>query len=307
MALHTDHHPETADFRGLSLCAGYGGLDLGVHIAEPAYRTVGYVEREAHAAAALVARMGDQALAEAAVWDDLRTFEGRPWRGRLHLVTAGYPCQPFSVAGKRRGRDDPRHLWPEVARIVSEVEPEWVFLENVEGHVDLGLPEVVDELEIMGFTTKAGIFSAREAGARHRRRRIFILAHANRCRQRLLSGPDCPGGPHPVDLALRHRSGEWGPVPAGEGGAELDHPVDDPAGLRLDGDSGAPLFAPGPGELQAWERLLLRWPDLQPCLLRADHGLADWVDRTRAAGNGVCSLAAAVAWSTLKAAHRLGG
>ena len=95
----------------------------------PGYRTVGHVERETYAAAILVARMEDAALDPAPVWDDVATFDGRPWRGAVDIVTAGYPCQPFSVAGKRRGADDPRHLWPHVARIVGEVEPPFVFLE----------------------------------------------------------------------------------------------------------------------------------------------------------------------------------
>lgn len=92
---------------GLSLCSGAGGLDLGLAIACPGYRAVGYVERETYAAAILVARMEDATLDPAPVWDDLATFDGRPWRGAVDVVTAGYPCQPFSVAGKRKGSDDP--------------------------------------------------------------------------------------------------------------------------------------------------------------------------------------------------------
>jgi DNA (cytosine-5)-methyltransferase 1 len=101
---------------GLSLCSGAGGLDLRLHLALPEYRTVGHVERDAYAAAILVARMEDAALDPAPVWDDVATFDCRPWRGAVDIVTAGYPCQPFSVAVKRRGADDPRHLWPHAAR-----------------------------------------------------------------------------------------------------------------------------------------------------------------------------------------------
>ncbi|MDR7259896.1 site-specific DNA-cytosine methylase [Sphingomonas sp. BE270] len=177
--LRTSFKPETDDFRGISLCAGYGGLDLGLHIAEPRYRTVAFVERESHAAATLVARMEDKALGQAPIWDDLRTFDARAWRGRVHLVSAGYPCQPFSYAGRRNGESDPRHLWPDVARIVAEAEPEWVWCENVEGHMSMGFPDVAQSLRDLGYTTKAGLFTAREAGASHRRRRLFILAHAD--------------------------------------------------------------------------------------------------------------------------------
>ncbi|WP_238365480.1 DNA cytosine methyltransferase [Mesobacterium pallidum] len=161
---------------GLSLCSGAGGLDLGLAIALPGYRAVGHVERETYAAAILVARMEDASLDRAPVWDDVATFDGRPWRGAVDVVTAGYPCQPFSVAGKRRGADDPRHLWPHVARIISEIEPPFVFLENVAHHLRLGFPEVAAGLVGMGYRLAAGLFTAAEVGAPHKRERLFILA-----------------------------------------------------------------------------------------------------------------------------------
>ena len=161
---------------GLSLCSGAGGIDLGLTLALPGYRTVGHVERETFAAATLVARMADKALDQAVVWDDIASFDGRPWRGAVDIVSAGYPCQPFSVAGKRRGADDPRHLWPHVARIIGECEPPFVFLENVAHHLRLGFPEVARGLVGMGYRLAAGLFTAAEVGAPHRRERLFILA-----------------------------------------------------------------------------------------------------------------------------------
>jgi DNA (cytosine-5)-methyltransferase 1 len=160
----------------LSLCSGAGGLDLGLQIALPFARTIGLVERDAFAAAILVARMCDGSLESAPIWDDVGTFDGRPWRGAVDIVTAGYPCQPFSVAGKRRGADDPRHLWPHVARIIGEVEPPFVFLENVAHHLRLGFPEVAAGLVGMGYRLAAGVFTAAEVGAPHKRERLFILA-----------------------------------------------------------------------------------------------------------------------------------
>lgn len=103
-----------------------------------------------HAAATLVARMEDKALDQAVIWDDIATFDGTPWRSAVDILSAGYPCQPFSVAGKRRGADDPRHLWPHVARIIGECEPPFVFLENVAHHLRLGFPEVASGLVGMG-------------------------------------------------------------------------------------------------------------------------------------------------------------
>jgi DNA (cytosine-5)-methyltransferase 1 len=160
----------------LSLCSGAGGLDLGLQIALPTARTIGFVERDAFAAAILVTRMCDGSLDDAPIWDDVGTFDGRPWRGAVDIVTAGYPCQPFSVAGKRRGADDPRHLWPHVARIIGEVEPPFVFLENVAHHLRLGFPEVAGGLVGLGYRLAAGLFTAAEVGAPHKRERLFILA-----------------------------------------------------------------------------------------------------------------------------------
>jgi DNA (cytosine-5)-methyltransferase 1 len=163
---------------GLSLCSGAGGLDLGLLLAIPGYRAVGHVERENFAAAILVARMEDASLDQAVVWDDVGTFDGRPWRGAVGIVTAGYPCQPFSVAGKRRGADDPRHLWPHVARIIAEVEPPFVFLENVAHYLRHGFPEVAAGLVGMGYKLAAGLFTAAEVGAPHKRERTLSGARA---------------------------------------------------------------------------------------------------------------------------------
>lgn len=293
---------EPAQISGMSLCAGYGGLDLGIHIAEPSYTTVCYVERDSHAASALVARMADQALGEAPIWDDLKSFDGTIWRGKIHIISAGYPCQPFSFAGLRKGTSDPRLLWPDVARIISEVSPEWVFAENVEGHLNLGCADVCKSLRTMGYTPKAGLFTAREAGASHRRGRVFILAHADRIGQRPLCRFD--GGQRDNSASQNDQFGasEYGANAALECGSGM---VSDVANFEVDrmeaNDYGIPLFAPGPGELLEWERIIKQRPDLQPAILRNGDGMAHRMDEYRGVGNGVCSMAAALAWTTLKA------
>lgn len=104
----------------LALCAGVGGLELGIRIAVPGARTVAFVEREAYAAASLVARMEDGWLHPAPVWSDLGTFDARPWRGVVDCVTSGDPCQPNSVAGRQRGSDDDRWLIDQVLRVFEE-------------------------------------------------------------------------------------------------------------------------------------------------------------------------------------------
>jgi len=164
---------------GLSLCAGGGGLDLGLMLAEPGYHTRAFVEWEDWPRTVLIAAQRAGYFAPAPIWDDLRSFDARPFRGAFDTILAGYPCQPFSAAGKRGGADDPRHLWPEVARVIAECRPEWVFLENVSGHVTLGLETVLRELWHMGYSPAAGLFSAAEVGAPHQRVRIFILAHTD--------------------------------------------------------------------------------------------------------------------------------
>lgn len=145
--------------------------------------------------------MEEAALDPAPVWDDLATFDGRPWRGRVDLVSGGYPCQPFSLAGARQGASDPRHLWPHVRRIVEEVEPPLVFFENVPGHVSLGLEDVVRDLESLGYRVAALLLGAADVGAPHRRERLWLMAHrtGERWDEGLRGEPEERWGPEPRD------------------------------------------------------------------------------------------------------------
>lgn len=249
--------------RGLALCAGAGGFELGLSLAlGDAYRTVGYVERDAYAAAALVARMADQALDDAPVWDDLGTFDGRPWRGAVDIVAAGFPCPPFSSAGKRRGTDDTRWIWPLIGGVVRDVAPRFVFLENVPGLLVpaagqlAGIGHVLRDLAALGFDAEWERLSAADCTAPHLRKRVFILAYRHGCR---LPGPWLPDGPRyegsdaerarPA-LADTGRSG--GPAVAGgppghEGGDGWRAAV---GGHQPDGDDEALAHALGGGGLQ---------------------------------------------------------
>ena len=179
---------EPYSFNILSLCTGAGGLDLGLRLAQRTARTVCYVEIEAHACEVLVTRMEEACLDDAPLWTDLGTFDGRPWRGLVDCLIGGYPCQPFSIAGQRKGADDPRHLWPHFARIIGECEPEWVFLENVANHLNVGYRQVREELEELGYRVTEGLFTAAEVGAPHLRQRLFVLAHAERLGRRQPAG-----------------------------------------------------------------------------------------------------------------------
>lgn len=182
----------TGDLTVLGLAAGTGMLEGGVGIALEAIglraKPVGYVEREASAAASLVARMEKTGLDFAPIWDDLATFDGSAWRGSVDIITAGYPCQPFSLAGKRRGERDDRNLWRSVCRTIAAIQPGLVFLENVPGHLSLGFNEVHEDLCKLGYEVTAGLFSAEEVGANQRRERLFILGVRSRKRGQQIAG-----------------------------------------------------------------------------------------------------------------------
>lgn len=152
-------------------------LDIAAELALGC-RTVGYVEREAFAAAILLARMEDKALEPAPVWcGNLEQFDAAAWRGAVDCVTAGFPCQPWSAAGKREGFSDERWIWPAIAGIIRESGAWLVCLENVPGLVSgRGLNRVLGDLAEMGFDAEWGCLTAASVGASHKRERIFIVA-----------------------------------------------------------------------------------------------------------------------------------
>lgn len=171
--------------RILSLCTGLGGLDIGVEIAAPNARVVCAIERDAYCSALLAQSMEQGQIPQAPIWDDLYTFYGRPWRGAVDCITAGYPCQPFSVAGQKRGAADARHLWPEVFRIIGECRPPLVFLENVARHLTAGFDVVAGDLQRLGYTVAAMVCRAATVGAPHQRERLFALAVSDASRERI--------------------------------------------------------------------------------------------------------------------------
>lgn len=273
-------------FNGIALCAGAGGLELGLSLAIPGYRTVCWCERDAYAASALVARMEDEVLDKAPVWSDLNTFDGFPWRGKVDILTAGYPCQPFSACGRRTGESDPRHLWPHVRRVLKECGARMLFAENVLGHVSLGLETVWSDLCDMGYEVAAGIFSAAEVGASHIRQRLFILAYADMFTIRELAR-HLPEG-RETGSGGRETSA-WNTC----GGQGVDFALD---GGHIDCSG---FFPPSPDAFPAWEDWLAARPDLLPCVVGTHDGLAGKMDRYRLVGNGVVPLEAAYAFCTL--------
>lgn len=164
----------------LSLCSGIGGLDLGIRLAVPSARTVCFVEWEPYAACVLAERMAEGRLDACPIYcDDLRRFDAAQWSGCVDIVAAGFPCQPFSVAGKQRGTADERWLWPEVFRVIRESGASGCFLENVPPIVSSGGPRVLADLASLGWRAEWDMFRASDIGAPHRRERWFCLALAD--------------------------------------------------------------------------------------------------------------------------------
>lgn len=164
--------------RTLALCAGAGGLELGLKLACPAVRLVGAVERQAYAAAILGAAMVRGDLDLAPIFDDVAEFDGRAWRGVVDLVSAGYPCQGESVAGKQLGVDDKRWLWPHVWRVVHETGARYLFCENVPNHLNASFKYVLSDLAACGWSAEWDLVPAQAVGAPHIRERLFFLACA---------------------------------------------------------------------------------------------------------------------------------
>jgi DNA (cytosine-5)-methyltransferase 1 len=163
--------------RELALFAGAGGGILGGVLL--GWRTVCAVEIDPYARRVLLARQNDGCLPPFPVFDDVRTFDGSRWRGRVDIVTGGFPCQDISCAGKGAGIDGARSgLWSEMARIVGEVRPRYVLVENSPRLVRLGLARVLGNLAQMGYDARWGVVGADDAGAPHHRKRIWILADA---------------------------------------------------------------------------------------------------------------------------------
>ena len=217
----------------LGLCAGYGGIELGLKRAIPSLRTIALCEIEAFAIANLVSKMEAGLMDPAPIWPDLKTFPWAAFRDRVDILTGGYPCQPFSAAGQRRGKDDPRHLWPYIADGIRLLKPKCCFFENVEGHISLGLSDVIENLAGMGYRTTWGIFSASECGAPHQRKRVFILAISSSLggaaglsrqiqRHEGQSGePDDGGGEIMADASGTGPQGCRGQCGHGEGGSKV--------------------------------------------------------------------------------------
>ena len=167
----------------LALFAGAGGGILGGKLL--GWRTICAVEWEPYPASVLCARQNDGFLPAFPIWDDVQTFNGKPWRGLVDVVSGGFPCQDISSAGKGAGIDGERSgMWGHMARIICEVQPRHTFVENSPLLTKRGLSRVLGDLASMGYDAKWGVLGAADVGANHKRDRIWILATNSNLPQR---------------------------------------------------------------------------------------------------------------------------
>jgi len=250
----------------LALFAGAGGGILGGHLL--GWRTVCAVEWEAYPASVLVARQNDKILPTFPIWDDVQTFDGKQWRGIVDVVSGGFPCQDISVAGKGDGLDGERSgMWFHMARIISEVRPKFVFVENSPALTSRGLGTVLGNLAEMGFDAEWGVLGHDRFGGQHRRDRIWIVGYSDKR----------------AFQSLVERQGKdfqrWKKKERSEGWVDF----------MVGHDGGTP---------PTWG--IRGKDDSRPIMWRSSDGMADGVDRIAAIGNGQVPRVAAAAWSLLK-------
>ena len=266
----------------LALFAGAGGGILGGKLLE--WRTVCAVEWEQYPASVLCARQNDKILPPFPIWDDVQTFDGKPWRGIVDVVSGGFPCQDISAAGKGAGIDGERSgMWGEMARIICEVQPRFVFVENSPMLTSRGLGRVLGDLASMGFNARWGVLGAADVGANHQRDRIWIVA---KWRGQL-------------SHTQHDRIGRWEQQQKSIKEKTREISYSNLPQLKREGKSiGVQSSVTG-----AWNSCFDRqeqdWWDIEPNVGRVADGVAARVDRLKAIGNGQVPLCAATAWRIL--------
>lgn len=267
----------------LALFVGIGGGLLGSRLL--GWRTVCAVGKEPYRREVLLRRQRDGVLDLFPIWDRVETFDGRPWRWLVDVVTAGFPCQPFSSAGKRLGANDSRNLWPQTARVLEEVRPALVLLENVPGIIRY-LPVVRGDLRRMGYCVPPfARVSAAAVGAGHRRRRLWICAYAHQPGCQVAAGLATDAGAcRNGFIDLGH--GSTLPPDAHAGGqsqlAQCDGPAEagQPSARRRD-----PVRC-GPCD----------WWAAEPDVVRVAHGIPFGMDRIAALGDAQVPAVVRAAW-----------
>ena len=308
----------------LALFAGAGGGILGGKLL--GWRTICAVEWNGYARDVLVARQNDGCLEAFPIWDDVQTFDGRPWRGRVDVVSGGFPCQDISCAGKGAGIEGDRSsMWKHMARIIGEVRPQFAFVENSPMLVGRGLAIVLADLAKLGYDAEWGIVGAHHVAAPHKRDRIWLLswdsnrvdektlreicggkianasgirepmANANVRRRNDGSDPERQNEVHHAEVGEAEKNQQsrnlW-KHRAGENGRDVGNSTVERFQDRTTKQMGEPR-----ADTQSKRS---DWWATEPDVGRVAHGVAARVDRLRCIGNGQVPAVAQLAWETLK-------
>jgi len=308
----------------LALFAGSGGGILGGHLL--GWRTVAAVEIEDYPRRVLLQRQADGLLPRFPIWDDICTFDGHPWRGKVDVISGGFPCQDISAAGKGDGLDGERSgLWTHMARVVSEVRPPFVFVENSPMLTTRGGTRVIADLTQMGYDTRWTVMGAADIGAPHQRDRMWIVGK--------MGNPHNYGqiatkvGTSPIERSNSHKvrqeqasqsqgSGEqYGELAYAQCEGLEGQPDSGKQEVSWTGSGGALAYTEDKGDVwRDWELGFAQqehdsgrgstdgsrqWWSVEPNVGRVADGVAARVDRLKAIGNGQVPLCAATAWRIL--------
>lgn len=268
-----------------ALFAGAGGGILGGHLL--GWRTVCAVEWEQYPASVLCARQNDGLLPPFPIWDDVQTFDGKPWRGIVDVVSGGFPCQDISSAGKGGGIEAERSgMWREMARIIGEIRPRYAFVENSPMLTIRGLGTVLRDLASLGYDAEWCVLGAADIGANHQRERIWIVAQQHRFFSHSLYDRAGWGKQQPKSVEKKD-----GILPNAKC---WDVPKSQLQQRTLHKESGKTPngFSDGIGNALWWKS--------EPRVGRVANGMADKVDRIKALGNGQVHLCAATAFKLLR-------
>jgi len=266
---------------------GLAGFSLGLKLTGLPIRTVCYVEWDKYRQEIIKARIRDGCLNDAPIWDDINTFDGSEWRGSVDIITGGFPCQPHSTAGRRKGAEDSRNLWPQTCRVISDVGARFVYLENVPGITQFSKKQgrapyaltVLRDLASLGYDAVWGTMGARDVGAPHRRDRWLIMAYSPK--QGLERGE------------LQKEAWVWSQQSR--------------IGLKQLGNSNGegsyklPPWPPSPTS-NDWAGILVEHPELspateiEPSVRGMAHGRSNRVDRLKALGDGVIPAVVSKFW-----------
>jgi DNA (cytosine-5)-methyltransferase 1 len=284
----------------LALFAGAGGGILGGHLL--GWRTVCAVEWEQYPASVLCARQNDGFLPPFPIWDDVQTFDGKPWRGIVDVVSGGFPCQDISAAGKGGGITGSRSsMWKQMARIIGEVRPKFVFVENSPMLTSRGLGVVLGDLAQMGFDAEWGVLSAADVGANHLRERIWIVAYSN-SDSHIRQKPKSNGIQNQISRKSRTQYSSTrqssGTSVVFRENAMQRH---EKSNLAYSSCKNVERQRKPFGIQEARNTIGgSSWWKTEPNVDRVVNGLVARVDRLKAIGNGQVPLCAATAWELLK-------